>query len=68
MFHALHCINDVKSVGFINLFLLSYRAPPELIEFWKRHWFRLFLIKHNIILAEKASLRSSFEVLDAREK
>ena len=33
VFHALYRINYVKSVGFTNLFLLQYRAPPELTEF-----------------------------------
>ena len=33
VFQELYRINYVKSVGFINLFLLQYRAPPELTEF-----------------------------------
>ena len=68
MFHELYSINYVKSVGFINLFLLQYRAPPELTEFKKRQIVPSFLIKYNIISAEKASLSSSFEFLQAREK
>ena len=33
LFNALYRINYVKSVSFTNLFLLQYRAPPELTEF-----------------------------------
>ena len=33
VFDALLCVSYVKAVGFTNLFLLQYRAPPELTEF-----------------------------------
>ena len=65
VFHALYSINYVKSVGFTNLFLLQYRVPPKSRKVKE---FPSFLIKYNIISAEKASLSSSFEFLDVREK
>ena len=55
MFQALYSINYVKSVGVTNLFLLQYRAPPELTEFKKRQI--LILIWKSIGLLTNRSKR-----------
>ena len=50
------------SVGFTNLFLLQYRAPPELTEFKKRQIVSLISYKVQYYLSRESLVKFQFSI------